>query len=400
MLKTLKSFLLMAACIGLPATASNVVKETRTIGEASRISIDSKVLKENRNILVHLPVNYSTSNKRYPVLYLLDGGRHFNHAIMATQVLQNDKRVPELIIVAITNTRSWGSDGGSRQRDLGYEKENFTDYLKNEVMSYVNHNYRTTGLNTLFGHSLAGYFSASLLATQPELFKNYIAASPVIQDEEIDIYKKILNNSKTKNTAEKSFYFSLASEDEARRKSVTDAVNNFVKLLTEQPPKNLNWHYEFFDNQTHSTIYYPTFLPGMTYVFKSYQAPRFSSYKKYMDFGGMRGMEAHYKKRAKIYGTDENVPEITLLNVARMLLNEGEIEESLNVYHTLTNTFPGSARSFSGLGEVYSAMTQYNKSLTAHQTAVKLGEKRSPAWRKRIFQSRLNKVNERIQLLN
>jgi len=53
MLKTLKSFLLMAACIGLPATASNVVKETRTIGEASRISIDSKVLKENRNILVH-----------------------------------------------------------------------------------------------------------------------------------------------------------------------------------------------------------------------------------------------------------------------------------------------------------------------------------------------------------
>jgi len=400
MLKNLKGWLLMGACIALPATASNVVEEIRSIGNVSRISIDSNVLKEKRNLLVHLPDSYSKSNKPYPVLYLLDGGRHFNHAIMATQVLQNDKRVPELIIVAITNTRSWGSDGGSRQRDLGYEKENFTNYLENEVMSYVNKNYRTTGLNTLFGHSLAGYFSASLLATQPELFKNYIAASPVIQDEEIDIYKKILNNSKTKNTAEKSFYFSLASEDEARRKSVTDAVNNFAKLLTEQPPKKLNWHYEYFDNQTHSTIYYPTFFPGMTYVFKSYQAPRFSSYRKYMEFGGIQGMEAHYKKRAQIYGTDRNVPEITLLNVASMLLNEGKTEDSLNVYLTLTNNFPESARAFSGLGEVYSAMTQYNKSLTAHQKAVKLGEKRSPEWRKRRFQSRLDKVNEKVKLLN
>ena len=401
LLKTLKSFLLMAACITLPAPASNVVEEIRTIGMASRISIDSKVLAENRNLLVHLPESYSNSNKAYPVLYLLDGERHFNHAIMATQVLQSDKRVPELIIVAITNTRNWGSDGGSRQRDLGYEgKENFALYIKNEVISYVNKNYRTTALNTLFGHSLAGYFTTNLLADQPELFKNYITASPVLQGEEVELYKKILSNSKIKNTSEKSLYFSLASEDEARRKAVTDALNNFAKLLTEQPPEKLIWHYEFFDNQTHSTIYYPTFFPGMTYVFKSYQAPRFSSYNQYKDFGGMQGMEIHYKKRAEIYGTDKNVPENTLLNVASMLLSNGKTEASLNVYLTLTSDFPESARSFSGLGQVYSSMKQYNKSITAHQNAVKLGEKQSPEWRKRRFQSRLDKVNETLKLLN
>jgi len=400
MLKILKLFLLVVAFVALPVTASNVVEEIRTIGKASRISIDSKVLKENRSLLVHLPDSYSKSNKRYPVLYLLDGERHFNHAIIATQLLQKQERVPELIIVAITNTRTWGSDGGSRQRDLGYEKENFTRYIKNEVMSYVNHNYRTTGLNTLFGHSLAGYFSASLLATQPELFKNYIAASPVLQDEEIDIYKKILTNSSAKYIAEKSLYFTLSSEDEARRKAVTDAFNNFVKLLTEQPPEKLNWHFEFFDNQTHSTIYYPTFFPGMTYVFKSYQAPRFSSYNQYKDFGGMQGMTAHYKKRADIYGIDKNIPEKTLLNLARMLLNEGQTEAALQMYSKLTHDFPESARSFSGLGQVYSSMKQYHKSITAHRKAVKLGEKQNPQWRKSRFQSRLDKVNEKLKLLN
>jgi len=395
MLKILKTYLLMTACITLPATASNVVEEIRTIGEASRIHIDSKVLQENRNLLVHLPDNYTQTNKRYPVLYLLDGERHFNHAIIATQILQEQQRVPELIIVAITNTGAWGSDN-SRQRDLGIKKERFTQYIENEVMSYVNNNYRTTGLNTLFGHSLAGYFSASLLATQPELFKNYIAASPVIQDEELDIYKNILSNSKAKNTAEKSLYLSLASEDEARRKAVTDAINNFVQLLTEQPPEKLNWHYEFFDNQTHGSIYFPTFFPGMTYVFKSYQAPHFSNYKQYSDFGGMQGLKAHYKKRAEIYGLDNNIPENTLLNLASMLFNEEKTEAALNLYQKLTNDFPESARSFSGLGQVYHSMKQYDKSIIAHQAAVKLGEKHSPAWRNRQFQSRLDRMKKEL----
>jgi len=400
MLKILKLFLLVAACISLPVTAENVVKELRTISEASRVSIDSKVLGENRNFLIHLPQSYNKSNKSYPVIYLLDGERHFNHAIVATQILQKQERVPELIIVAITNSDIWGSDNSTRQRDLGYEKEKFTRYIKSEVMSYVNKNYRTTGLNTLFGHSLAGYFSTNLLATQPSLFTNYIAASPVIQGEEIDIYKNILSNLDTKNMDEKSFYFTLASEDEARRKSVTEALNNFVKLLTKQSPKSLNWHYEFFDNQTHGSIYFPTFFPGMTYVFKNYQAPHFARYKQYTDFGGMKGMKLHYKKRAKIYGTDKNIPENTLLNLASMLLNEGKTQDTLQLYSTLTRDFPQSARSFSGLGQTYSAMKQYTKSIEAHKTAVVLGEKHSPAWRNRLFKSRLDTANKSVQLLN
>lgn len=400
MLKILSPFLLVAACFSFPVTAGNIAKELRTIGEASRISIDSKVLGENRHFLINLPESYDSSNKSYPVVYLLDGERHFNHAIVATQILQNQQRVPELIIVAITNSDIWGSDNSTRQRDLGYEKVKFTRYIKNEVMSYVNKNYRTTGLNTLFGHSLAGYFSTQLLATQPELFTNYIAASPVIQNEEIDIYKNILTNLDTKNVEEKSFYFTLASEDEARRKSVTDAVNNFVKLLTKQTPKNLNWHYEFFNNQTHGSIYFPTFFPGMTYVFQNYQAPHFAKYEQYTDFGGMQGMKAHYNKRAKIYGTDKNIPENTLLNLASMLLNEGKTQDALKLYSRLIRDFPQSARSFSGLGQTYSVMKQYTKSIEAHTAAVKLGEKHSPAWRNRLFKSRLDAANKNVKILN
>ena len=388
MLKILNILLLIAACIGFPATASNVVEEHISIGDVSRISIVSKVLGENRNLLVHLPENYSNSNKRYPVLYLVDGGRHFNHAIISSQLLQKQQRVPEQIIVAITN-----NDKLDHEPEHG--KEKFTLFIKNEVMSYINENYRTTGLNTLFGHTKAGWFTIDLLATQPELFKNYISASAPLQYDELDLYDKIFANSKTKKTAEKSLYFTLASEAE-ESKLYSDAFNNFVKLLTENPPKNLDWGYAFLANQTHMTTSLPTLYNGMTHVFNSYQAPRFASYKEYMDFGGMHGMETHYKKRAEIYGTEKNIPEKTLLNLASLLLNEDQTENALQVYSTLTIDFPKSAESFSGLGQVYHSMKQYDKSITAHQKAVRLAVKLNPQWQQKRFQSRLDTVRKEL----
>ena len=392
MLKILPPFLLIVACIGLPAIASNVVKETISIGEASRIPIDSKALAENRSLLIYLPDNYSESKKSYPVLYLIDGSRHFNHAISSTQLLQKQQRVPELIIVAISNK-------DNMLHDPEHGKEKFTLFIKNEVMTYVNKNYRTTGLNTLFGHTRAGWLTIELLASHPELFRNYISASAPLQYDQIDIYNKIIANSKTKKTPDKSLYFTLSNEAE-ESKLYSDAFNNFVKLLTENPPKNLDWHYEFLTNHTHMTTSIPAFYNGITHVFSSYQAPRFASYRAYLDFGGMQGMEAHYNKRAKIYGIDKNIPEKTLLNLASLLLNEGKTEESLNVFLTLTNDFPESAASFSGLGQVYHSMKQYDKSIIAHQKAVSLSTKLNPDWQQERFQSRLNKVNEIVQLLN
>lgn len=389
-MKIIKPFLLIAACINLPAIASNVVEETISLGEASRIPIYSKAQEQNRHLLVHLPDDYTESNKRYPVLYLIDGERHFKHAIISTQLLQNQQRVPELIIVAISN-----NDKRPHDHDPDRGKEKFTLFIKNEVMSYVDKKYRTSGLNTLFGHTKAGWLTIELLASHPELFKNYISASAPLQFDQVKIFNEILANSKTKDAPEKSLYFTLSNEAE-ETKPYSDAFNNFVNLLAENPPKNIDWRYEFLSNHTHMTTSIPALYNGMTHVFSSYQAPRFASYKEYMDFGGMHGMETHYKKRAEIYNIDKNVPENTLLNLASMLFNEGKTEVALQLYSTLTIDYPESAASFSGLGLVYSSMKQYGKSIKAHQKAVGLAVKLNPEWQQRRFQSRLDEVKERL----
>lgn len=250
--------------MALPAAATSAVNEslankpvTRDFGH--NISISSKVLGVERNLIIHLPKGYAESTQRYPVLYLLDGERHIYHSVIATELLHKAKKIPELIIVAIANKENM------RERDLNTESEKFTRFLSSEVMIYVKNHYRTSGLNTLFGHSLAGFYTADLFANHPEIFGNYIAASPPLQGDEIEIYNKIIAHKNNKKP--KALYFTLANAA-AEGNDVANAMTNFVSLLNTKAPESLNWHYQALAEQTHITTSYLTLFHGISYVLK------------------------------------------------------------------------------------------------------------------------------------
>jgi predicted alpha/beta superfamily hydrolase len=388
MIKILKPLFILSACFFLPVSATTMVEETISIGKVNRISLESKVLGDTRDLIIHLPNNYTKSNQSYPVLYLIDGNRHIEHAIVSTNLLQSQKRIPEQIIVAVSN-----NDEMHHDPDMALSK--FTDFVKNEVMSYVNSKYKTSGLNTLYGHTKAGWFTAEVLANQPELFRNYIIASAPLQDDESKIYNKILANGVKQNSQVKSLYIAVSKEaDEPRL--YTEAFNKFVNFLLENPPRNLDWRSEHLIKQVHMTTSVPSLYNGLTHVFNNYQAPSFANLKEYLDFGGFKGLENYYNKRAKIYDIKPQIAENTLLNAANMLLSEREYKRALDLYLTVILDYPESAAAHSGAGQAYYSLKQYDKSILAHQTAVKLANKLNPTWQQDLFQSRLDKVEIEI----
>lgn len=104
--KLLTVFLLLVLGSLQPATAQEV---TARLGVGR--TLQSAILKEAREVIVHLPASYDTSGRSYPVLYLLDGTSAFLlQMIGITDRLSNDGNAPELIIVAIANT--------NRDRDM------------------------------------------------------------------------------------------------------------------------------------------------------------------------------------------------------------------------------------------------------------------------------------------
>ena len=151
-------------------------------------TIYSKILGEEREILVHVPKqnqsNYQTV--KYPVVYLLDGADHFQTVVALMNKMSTsfgDEICPEMIIVGINQIDrvkellpELGNSGILEKSDLINDK--FTAFIENEVHPYVDSAYSTAPYRTLIGHSLGGLKAMSIFTYHKQLFDAYIVIDP------------------------------------------------------------------------------------------------------------------------------------------------------------------------------------------------------------------------------
>jgi len=180
---------LVLACAALaPAAAAEppaVTTQPITLGET--YTVPSQVMGGERTINVYLPVGYAKSEKRYPVLYLIDGGidQDFVHIVGASQLGAEWGRQQDAIVVGIaTIDRRAELTGPTADRELlakyptAGKSARFRRFIRDEVKPWVAARYRTDGRDGVLGESLAGLFIAETWLREPALFGSYAAISP------------------------------------------------------------------------------------------------------------------------------------------------------------------------------------------------------------------------------
>jgi len=154
------------------------------------LKIASAIVGQEYDLYIHLPRNYGSKNQKYPVLYLLDA--QWDFPLVTTIFGQQfcDGFLPGLVIVGIT----WGGKNPNhdslRARDLtpnnaapllqsgGAPK--FLAFSKQELIPFIESQYRVTDDRTLMGSSFGGLFTLSALLNETELFQRYVLTSPAL----------------------------------------------------------------------------------------------------------------------------------------------------------------------------------------------------------------------------
>ncbi|MEY2486004.1 MAG: hypothetical protein QOH39_1652 [Verrucomicrobiota bacterium] len=165
----------------------------------------SKILGNQRDVLVYLPRGYRRSlRRRYPVLYLHDGQNVFDAATAfsgvewgvdeTAQLLVRKRLIEPVIIVAIANTGENRIDeyapspgailesASEEKRSRGLGKK-YGRFLTEELKPYVDRKYRTkrgaefTGLG---GSSLGGLVTMACGLWFPNVFSRLIVMSPAV----------------------------------------------------------------------------------------------------------------------------------------------------------------------------------------------------------------------------
>ncbi len=176
-------FLFLLPFISVEASEQKLFEIPRT----QVIPIQDTKSDRQYELYIKLPEGYLKNNDvKYPVLYFTDAMWQFEMLSASTESLMKN-----VILVGI----SWQKDviaHVSRHRDYTPtvvkdwkyqtgEAGNHLTFIRNNVIKYVENNYRTDpGRRTYFGYSLGGLFGAYVLLVQPDTFKNYILGSPVL----------------------------------------------------------------------------------------------------------------------------------------------------------------------------------------------------------------------------
>lgn len=255
----------------LPASLAAQATEPITIGQS--FTMESKVLGQTRRINVFLPPGYSTGERRYPVLYLLDGGvkEDFLHVMGIASLAADWRGLREFILVGIENT--------DRYRDFVFpstvaaEKQRlpthggsgaFRDYLAQELVPAIAQRYRVTDDRTLMGESAAGMFAVESLLRQPSLFTGYIAISPMLWWDNQSLAKQagtLLR--KRPFPAGRRLYLTIANEGGAMR----EGVDRLAASLKSNAPASLTWSYVPMENEKHETTFHPAALAAVRQFF-------------------------------------------------------------------------------------------------------------------------------------
>jgi len=216
--------------------------------------IPAKNVDDTFHVFVSLPDKYAESDKRYPVLYVLDGDVAFGMAVSIARYLQIGENIPELIIVGIGYGALDKSAGEKRRRDYRPTNtggaENFLKFLKDELIPQINHSYRTVPEDrTISGYSIGGLFALYTLLTEPETFSGYIIGSPSLTWDNYSIFNYEEDSFEKIGEMKISLFISVGSEESDEK--YFDPIDKLVSQIQERNYSGLKLEAKVFDGSTH-----------------------------------------------------------------------------------------------------------------------------------------------------
>jgi len=377
-------------------------KMDNTLG--SNYVFHSEVTGEQQLLQVYLPENYTANTtEKYPVLYLLDGQNWFTSGVSLLKVFTGTetgyKSMPDFIVVGITT--NW-----KKRRDFfgSNNKKNAINFIENEVIAFMDKNFRTSTERLLFGWQFAGGFVINTLAEKPELFSGYLAATPVFYN------PNVIDNLFSEHKKLNSFLYVAGTKEEE-----STWVKPMVNILTEKAPKNFDWTYKeisAFGAFGHRISPVETISYGLRAYFHDYPLLEFKNINAFNKKGGLNYVNEFYKKRAQRYSISRNMgyrgmyllvrlairendyPTFDLLinefkgsgfienlrswqsnTCAELYLKHHKADKAIDLFNIIVKNNPENARVFNGLGKAYLKKGERKKAIQFYKKAIGIAEK-------------------------
>lgn len=286
------------------------------------ITVQSEIMNDEREIQVFLPDNYRESDKKYPVLYILDGQRYFLHGVSLQKAFFEFEQTPEFIVVGISKKQS------DRNRHFTRNSGKYLQFIKKEVIGHIDNHFRSSEERLLFGWAFGGGFTIQTMTNEPDLFDAYISASAFPLANKISTIDSLLG---ANPDFDKYLYFTVGTNEGSVKKGNLE----LNKLLVGQAPAKMNWTFRELQGEEHRSTPFTTLYHGIKSYFNYYPELQFNSLEEFSKAGGLQYIYDYYKQRAIRFGFANKVADWTMFNLTRNAIRANDFQQ----FDTFVNEF-------------------------------------------------------------
>ncbi len=232
-----KAAFLMALII----TAINLNAQTGKVHD--ELTMESKILNMERKYAIYLPPDYESSERSYPVLYLLHGAGddqtgwvQFGEVLhIADKAILEGSATPMIIVMP---------DGNSGQRGYFNDMQNewrYEDFFFEEFMPYVESTYRIKGekrFRAISGLSMGGGGTFMYALHHPELFSSACPLSAYCGPLSLEDMERQMKRRGTE----------LGSKEELETWYKRHSAVELVNAMPDKQEKQVRWYIDCGDD--------------------------------------------------------------------------------------------------------------------------------------------------------
>ena len=268
-------FLILIYANTLPAQSKdNSKKSLPEVGilGTQMLKLHSAIVDQDYDLYINLPRDYNDTTKTFPVLYVLDGQWDFPLASSLYGEQYYDGFVPSMVIVGIT----WGGVNPNydtlRARDFTPpmtkktpqfgNAPKFLQFIKEELIPFIETKYRVNNDRALMGSSLGGLFTLYTLFNETDLFNKYILTSPALTWDDGIIYKYEKKYSEKNNDMPVRLFMGIGQYENV------ETLKKFADTLRSRNYKNLKMQVKVVEGVGHSGAKAGGFTSGMQFAYE------------------------------------------------------------------------------------------------------------------------------------
>lgn len=349
--------------------------------------LHSKILNEDRTLLVNLPRGYDETTIRYPVLYILYGGQvegYFADAVHNVCRLNEASRIPDMIIVGVKNVDRYrdclpinrnGEPGGA---------DKFLKFFQEELIPFVNRSYRTKDFRILLGPQAGAAFGVYALMDNPGLFKVHIIMNPFWIQANREYMLGKAKNFFNQEGSLNNFLF-ITSNTNVDNDVTMEYLEKFKTVVENGKRNDFTLIINQLEKRESGIISSPRLREGLKAFFKDYRFPR------NIQITGLEDLKAYYDNLSQKYGYNVDIPEFTLVRQGDRLDERGKLEEAKIVFEYIVEKYPNDLNSYARLADLHRRWGNYDLAIQYYE---QLLERRRMSFMERRLSSLKNYLNK------